>query len=161
MIQSRLRSPLARALLGSSFAFLAGIGLAALLTPRAEAEGAAGIRAVIEGEVVDSWCASSGIMYAQGSAHHQCAVWCAVGGIPIGILDREGQLTLVLQREGASDNVAEPGLLEIQSQRIRAEGTLIVRDGVRYLLIERVAALQGVVNATHGQWGVQPFGADP
>jgi len=147
--------------LGCALAFAVGLGGAALWSAVSVAQAPPGTRTVVEGEVVDSWCAASGIMYAQGSAHHQCALWCAVGGIPVGILDREGRLTLVLRREGAADNIAETGLLDLQSELVRAEGTLIERDGVRYLLVDRVVGTDGVANRTVGQWGIQPFGADP
>ena len=40
-------------------------------------------RVKLTGEVIDSWCQTTGIMYALGTAHHQCAIWCAVGGIPV------------------------------------------------------------------------------
>ena len=32
-------------------------------------------RVTVTGEVIDPWCYLSEIMWATGSAHHQCAVW--------------------------------------------------------------------------------------
>ena len=44
-------------------------------------------RVQVEGEIIDTWCYISEIMGGSeavlGSAHHQCAVWCAAGGIPV------------------------------------------------------------------------------
>ena len=32
-------------------------------------------RVRVTGEIVDTWCYVTEIMYAEGTAHHQCAVW--------------------------------------------------------------------------------------
>ena len=45
-------------------------------------------RVQVSGEIIDTWCHVTEIMYSQGTAHHQCAVWCAVGGIPVRSLAR-------------------------------------------------------------------------
>ncbi|PPR23120.1 MAG: hypothetical protein CFH38_01060 [Alphaproteobacteria bacterium MarineAlpha10_Bin1] len=42
-------------------------------------------RVTVTGEVIDPWCYLSEIMWATGSAHHQCAIWCARGGTPSSI----------------------------------------------------------------------------
>jgi hypothetical protein len=39
-------------------------------------------------------------MWATGSAHHQCAIWCARGGVPVGILGEDEQVYIVLRVEG-------------------------------------------------------------
>ena len=49
-------------------------------------------RVTISGEVIDTWCYVTEIMFAEGSAHHQCAVWCAVGGIPVSVLGEDGKV---------------------------------------------------------------------
>ncbi len=36
-------------------------------------------RVQITGEVIDTWCYITEIMYGEGTAHHQCALWCAAG----------------------------------------------------------------------------------
>ncbi len=51
----------------------------------------------MEGELIDTWCSITGIMFAYGTAHHQCAVWCAVGGIPVSIKDKDDNTYLVLK----------------------------------------------------------------
>ena len=66
--------------------------LVALAMPglAATAQAGAGQRVQVTGEVIDTWCYVTEIMGASeavlGSAHHQCAVWCAAGGIPVGLL---------------------------------------------------------------------------
>ena len=51
-----------------------------------------GEKKTITGEVMDTWCYVSQIMggsdFVVGTSHHVCAVWCAAGGIPVGLLDK-------------------------------------------------------------------------
>ncbi len=137
-------------------ALLAGLLGAALAAPAAA--WAAPQRVTVTGEVIDTWCYLSEIMYPEGSAHHQCAVWCAAGGIPVGILGDDGQVYMVLKLERDTTSVANPGLLEIQSHQVRVEGDLYERDGIKYLLVDRVAGDEGIVKLTHDEYGIQPFG---
>src|SRR3546814_1331086 len=64
-------------------------GLALAATPN---------RAQLTGEVIDPWCYLSEIMYAEGTAHHQCAIWCAAGGIPVALLTEDGQVYFIVGR---------------------------------------------------------------
>ncbi len=115
-------------------------------------------RVEITGEVIDSWCYLSEIMYPEGTAHHQCAIWCAAGGIPVGILADDGRVYIVLKFEDDSTSVANPAVMAIQSHRIRIEGELYPRDGINYLVVDRVLGDEGVVKLTHDDYGIQPFG---
>ena len=119
---------------------------------------AAAERATITGEVIDSWCYLTEIMYPLGTAHHQCAIWCATGGIPVGILDDNGRVYIVLSIENDSDNVANPTVLDIQSHRITVEGDVFERDGITYLTIDKLVNDEGIVNLTADEYGIQPFG---
>ncbi len=115
-------------------------------------------RVEITGEVIDSWCYLTEIMYPEGTAHHQCALWCAAGGIPVGILADDGTVYIVLKLEDDATSVANPAVMEIQSHRVRVEGDLYPRDGINYLVVNRVLDDQGVVKLTHDDYGIQPFG---
>ena len=119
---------------------------------------AAAARVTVTGEVIDSWCYLTEIMYPLGSAHHQCAIWCAAGGIPVGILDDDGRVYIVLKIEDDSNSVANPTVLEIQSHRVTVEGDAFERDGITYLTIDRVINDEGIVNLTADDYGIQPFG---
>ena len=119
---------------------------------------AAAERVTVTGEVIDSWCYLTEIMYPLGTAHHQCAIWCAAGGIPVGILDDDGQVYIVLKIEGDSNSVANPTVLNIQSHRVTVEGDAFERDGITYLTIDRVINDEGIVNLTADEYGIQPFG---
>ena len=79
--------------------------IAALLLFR-PAFGAQGEPKTVTGELIDTWCYVSQIMGASdfivGTTHHVCAVWCAAGGIPVGLLDKDdGTIYMVL---GVGDN---------------------------------------------------------
>lgn len=137
----------------------AGIALAGASLAAGPADAATGGKRVqVTGEVVDTWCYVTEIMYALGTAHHQCAVWCAVGGIPVSIRDGDGNVYMVLKVEGDSTNVANPKIVTIQSHEVTVDGDLYERDGVKYLLVDAVADDHGIVNLTHQDYGIQPFG---
>lgn len=115
-------------------------------------------RIQVTGEVIDTWCYVTEIMYAEGTAHHQCAVWCAIGGIPVSVLGEDGNVYVVLRVEDEDINVASPRMLTVQSHKVTVDGDLIERDGVKYLIVTQVADDQGVVNLTHEDYGIMPFG---
>ena len=88
------------------------IGLAAVAA--APAQAAESKRVTVTGEVIDSWCYLSEIMWATGSAHHRCAVWCARGGVPVGILgedeDPVRDVLVDLGHVGAGEPLAAAGV---------------------------------------------------
>jgi len=123
-----------------------------------DAPASLGKRVQVTGEVVDTWCTISGIMYGFGTAHHQCAVWCAVGGIPVSVRDDQGNYFLVLRIGDDSQNVANPKIVKIQTHKVTVDGDLVERDGVKYLLVDKVADDKGIVNLTQDEYGIVPFG---
>lgn len=113
----------------------------------------------IKGEMIDSWCQVSGIMGpALGTAHHQCAIWCATGGIPTGLMGDDGQVYIILKSDAGGQNVATPGLLDIQTDQVTVDGMMIEKDGVKYVFIDAVIANDGITNITHPDLGILPFG---
>ena len=115
-------------------------------------------RIQVKGELVDTWCSVTGIMFAAGTAHHMCAVWCAVGGIPVSIKDEAGNYYMVLRIAEDDENAANPRFVKIMSHEVSVDGELVERDGTKYLFVTRVIDDQGVVNLTHEDNGIQPFG---
>ena len=115
-------------------------------------------RVTVTGEVIDTWCTVTMIMFAEGSAHYQCAVWCAAGGIPVSIRDEDENVYVVLRVGNDTTNVANRGIIRIQAHQVTVEGDLIERDGVKYLLVTEVADDAGIVNLSHEDAGIQPFG---
>ena len=119
---------------------------------------AAAKRVTVSGEIIDTWCYVTEIMYGLGTAHHQCAVWCALGGIPVSVLGEDGAVYVVLKVEDDGTNVANSGIVKIQTHKVTVQGDLYERDGVKYLIVTKVADDLGIVNMTHEEYGVQPFG---
>ena len=126
---------------------------------------AAGERVSVTGEIMDTWCYLSGVMGGQdgtvGSAHHTCALWCAAGGIPVGLLAEDGTLYMVLKLNGASTTDGNPGILTIQSHKVAAEGQVYRRDGFNYLVVEKVVADAGITVKNHDDFGFVPSQAVP
>jgi hypothetical protein len=91
-----------------------------------------------------------------GTAHHQCAVWCAAGGVPVGLLSEAGEIFMILKLGDQDTSNADPRILEIQSSRVTVDGDLYERDGIKYLLIDEVVANEGIVNRSHEDFGVIP-----
>ena len=139
--------------------YLAAAAVALLLAVGTSAATAATPKRIsVSGEIIDTWCYVTEIMFAEGTAHHQCAVWCAVGGIPVSILGEDGNVYVVLKVEDDANNVANPSIVNIQTHKVTVEGDLYERDGVKYLIVIQVADDQGIVNLTHEEYGIQPFG---
>lgn len=119
----------------------------------------------IKGEIIDTWCYLSGVMGGQdaviGTAHHTCALWCAAGGIPVGVLDEDGQIYMVLKIKGEDTLEQSDSIMEIQSDVITAKGLHYVRDGVNYLIVEDVIANDGISNFNHEDYGSVPPNSFP
>jgi hypothetical protein len=116
-------------------------------------------RIKVTGEIIDSWCQVSQIMgVGVGTAHHQCAIWCAVGGIPVGIQGDDGKTYVLLKVEETADLVGNPAIVDIQTDKITADADLYERDGVNYLVVSKVLENGGIVDLNHKQYGIVPFG---
>jgi hypothetical protein len=140
-----------------SLAFFANVGMAFSATQAKPIE--------IKGEIIDTWCYLSGVMGGEdaviGSAHHTCALWCAAGGIPVGVLDEDGQIYMVLKLKGEDSLAKTDNIMEIQSDVITAKGMHYVRDGVNYLVVEDVIANEGITNLNHLDYGSVPPNSFP
>lgn len=139
---------------GFLFAIAALLG-AAVAAPATAAQAK---RVKLTGEIIDSWCYITEIMFAEGTAHHQCAVWCAAGGIPVGILGEDGKVYMVLKLGRDATSVANPAILRIQTHRVTVDGDVYVRDGINYIVVNEVVDDSGIVNLTHEDYGIQPGG---
>ena len=118
----------------------------------------------IKGEIIDTWCYFSGVMgdtdATRGTAHHTCALWCAAGGIPVGVRTEEGEVYMVLKFKGEDPLEQTDTLMEIQSDVITARGKHYLRDGVNYIVVENVVANDGITYLSHEDYdSVPPFSA--
>ena len=134
-----------------------GMGLAAVAA--APASAAEPQRITVTGEVIDSWCYLSEIMWATGSAHHRCAVWCARGGVPVGILSEDDEeVYVVLMMENNPDVIGNKAIFRMQTNEVVVTGDLYERDSVKYLAVGEVVEDHGIVNHSHEDFDVQPGG---
>jgi hypothetical protein len=119
----------------------------------------------VRGEIIDTWCYLSGVMGGPdavvGTAHHTCALWCAAGGIPVGVRAEDGTVYMVLKIKGEEPLAQTDTIMEIQSNTILAKGAHYVRDGVNYLVVEKVVANEGITNKNHEDYGPVPGFAVP
>ncbi|MEO1282034.1 MAG: hypothetical protein AAFV69_09895 [Pseudomonadota bacterium] len=119
----------------------------------------------VKGEIIDTWCYLSGVMGGPdavvGTAHHTCALWCAAGGIPVGVRAEDGTVYMVLKIKGEDPLAQTDTIMEIQSNVITAKGQHYVRDGVNYLVVEEVVANDGTTNKNHEDYGPIPGFAIP
>ncbi|MBM3484395.1 MAG: hypothetical protein FJX66_13985 [Alphaproteobacteria bacterium] len=129
----------------AALALLAGTGLSASNAADA-AETPAPKRVTVTGEIIDSWYLLSEIMFAQGSAHHQCAIWCARGGVPVGILGEDERVYVVLTMQNDAAVLGNQGILKAQTNKVTVEGNLYERDSVNYLAIDKIVDDAGIVN---------------
>jgi hypothetical protein len=124
-----------------------------------------GERVTITGEFIDTWCYFSGVMGGTdavvGSAHHTCAVWCSAGGIPVGLLAPDGQVYMVLKVEGDSTSNGGDTQLALASDTITADGLLYRRDGLNYIVVEKIVSNDGITRPNHSDYGVVPDFAIP
>lgn len=149
-------------------AFFTSVVLASTLSLNAGIVGATStVGKIIEvkGEVIDTWCYFSGVMgdtdATRGTAHHTCALWCAAGGIPVGIRTEEGEVYMVLKYQGEDPLEQTDTIMEVQSDIIKARGQHFLRDGVNYLVVENVISNEGITYLSHEDYDSVPAFSAP
>ncbi len=135
-------------------AAVAAVGLA--VAPPAPADEPK--RVTVTGEIIDSWCYLSEIMWASGSAHHRCAVWCARGGVPVSILGEDEEVYVLLLVEDDPEVIGNEAVFRSQTNEVVVDGDLYERDGVKYLAVTEIVEDRGIVNFSHEDFDIQPGG---
>lgn len=137
----------------------------ALTAVPAAAFAAEGTRITVTGEIIDTWCYYSGVMGGPdsvvGSAHHTCALWCSASGIPIGLLTEDGTVYTILKLGAQANAVGGETALKLASHTVTAEGMFYARDGMNYIIVEKVIEDAGILNLTHEDYDVVPSFAIP
>ena len=132
----------------------------ALLAWGAPALATEGERIEVTGEIIDTWCYFSGVMGAPesvtGSAHHTCALWCAAGGIPVGVLAEDGTVYMVLKVGDDAQAAGGDTLLRLAAHTVEADGMLYERDGLRYIVVSDVVSDLDITNQNHEDYGNVP-----
>ncbi len=117
-----------------SFAFVAAVGLAALMTviwvsAQHQHGGHEGGKAVtVQGEVVDLSCYLS----------HECAIACVKKGLPMGILTEDGKLFVALEDHAKAD--AYQQLKKFTAKQAKVTGVVHTRNGITGIAVQQVAA---------------------
>ncbi len=154
----------ARSARSSVYVGAAAVLLSAIMPTQVQAID--GKKVTMTGEMIDTWCYVSQIMGSSaavtGTAHHVCAVWCAAGGIPVGLLNKEdNKVYMVLSFEGDDTSVANDKVLDLQSRELTITGTVFELDGLNYVNIDEVVTDHGIVNLSHEKFGIVPGDARP
>lgn len=138
----------------------AAMAIAMALTPLTANAASEGKRVSLKGELIDTWCYFSGVMGGPdavvGSAHHTCAMWCAAGGIPVGMLGEDGEVYMILKLPGDDNSAGGDTFVELTNDTIEADGMMYERDGLKYLVVSEVTSNEGIANKTHEDFGVIP-----
>ena len=124
-----------------------------------------GQRIQVTGELIDTWCYYSGVMGGPeavvGTAHHTCALWCSAGGIPVGMQAEDGTVYMVLKLENDDKLAGGDTALRLASHTVEADGMFYERDGINYLIVEKVVSDAGITNLNHEDYGPVPGFAIP
>jgi len=99
---------------GISFLLLAGLILTLSIALAGEEKKAAK-EVTLTGELVDTKCCTG--MDKRGADHELCAVQCAKGGIPVGVLDEKSGKVYVLLTSGM-------GLADYMAKTVRVTGSV-------------------------------------
>ena len=100
----------------------------------------------IEGEVVDTWCYTSGVMGpGRGEVHKSCARKCVGGGVTAGIVTDDG--TLYIAAKHKAYNGCAGLLLPFVASRVKVSGWLAEKGGVKLLKINTVEKVNSAAPA--------------
>ena len=79
----------------------------------------------------------------------------------MGLLGEDGEVYMVLKIEGDDTNASGDTLLNLASHEISADGMLYKRDGLNYLVVEKVVTDAGITKMNHEDYGAVPGFAIP
>lgn len=93
-----------------------------------------GDKVTIKGEVLDMACYMS--HEAHGEKHASCAKTCVKGGAPMGILDKDGNVYLMVEDHQNKDPYA--AMVNYAAKTVSVTGTYYDRGGTQGLVVESV-----------------------
>src|SRR5258708_13592746 len=88
----------------------------------------------VKGEVVDIACATSKKEAGKGAAHASCAMSCAKGGQPVGILTADAIYTVT--GDYAANKNAK--LLDFVAKNVIVTGAITEKDGVKSINVKSI-----------------------
>lgn len=96
----------------------------------------------VVGEVVDIQCYVSGATGpGKGPEHKECAISCAKGGIPLGILEDDTNALYVAGQTKSAMKGANEMLLPFVAQKVKVTGRVFEKGGVKLFLINKINKL--------------------
>ncbi len=96
----------------------------------------------IVGEVVDIQCYATGATGpGKGQKHKDCAIECAKGGIPLGILEDNSNTFYLAGQSKVAMKGANELLLPFVAERVKVTGKVYEKGGIKFLLIKKVSKL--------------------
>jgi hypothetical protein len=93
-----------------------------------------GSEVTIKGTVIDPFCLLT--MGMKGEGHRECAQRCAKAGMNLAIMDEQGKIYPILQREPFT-NPNNP-VFDYVEKKVTVKGDLIESGGVSYIMIKEV-----------------------
>jgi hypothetical protein len=97
---------------------------------------------VVVGEVVDIQCYVSGATGpGKGPEHKDCAISCAKGGIPLGILEDDTNILYVAGQSKSAMKGANEMLLPFVAEKVKVTGRVHEKGGVKLLLINKISRI--------------------
>jgi hypothetical protein len=98
----------------------------------------------ILGEVVDIQCYVSGATGpGKGPYHKECAISCAKGGMPIGILEDGTDVLYVAGQTKTAMKNANELLLPFVAEKVKVTGRVYEKGGMKLLLVNKVSLFTG------------------
>lgn len=110
-----------------SVLFISVFALASLALDSVQAQEKRRDEVAITGEIIDLKCFTSGMMGGRGPEHEECAIACIKGGLPVGIIDDEGNVYTVVPIKGMKG--ANETLVQYAAKRVTLKGKLIEKGG--------------------------------
>jgi hypothetical protein len=101
------------------------------IAPDPKAASASGEQ-TLQGELVDLTCYLD--HGAKGEHHKACATTCALKGLPIGLLGKDGTLTLVV---GAHEKPMNTELADKMGTTVQVTGKVVSRNGMQMIEVSR------------------------
>lgn len=112
---------------------LALIGYSAT-TASAQANMKNGEKITVKGEVLDMACYMA--HESKGAKHASCAKTCVKGGAPMGVLDNEGNVILIVEDHQNTEPYEK--MKDLAAQNVSATGTYYNRGGVPGIILDSV-----------------------
>ena len=95
----------------------------------------------ITGEVIDIKCYFTGMMGGHGDDHKQCAIDCAKGGLPLGILEDKTEKVYTVVPKGGMKG-ANDDLVEYVAGKVTLTGMLLKKGGQELFIYTKAEPLK-------------------